>query len=131
VGRYLEGIATLLIVVGLLAFQAPGNSAPEKPKPSASPDSDGKVPIKKVCYHDNPHQAFAHRQAYRNSAGELTGMEVTIYVDTCELRDLGAGPEDVKEFIRHEKGHADGWSHGEGDPKHNPAYYPQIKITGR
>ncbi len=129
--KLLEASATLLIVTILLLVSSPENGRTDTQKPSASPDSDGKVPIRKACYDEQPHQSWAHRQAYRNDAGDLTKMEVTIYVDMCELKDLGAGPQDIKSFIKHEKAHADGYIHFEGDPSVNAAYYPSVKITKR
>jgi hypothetical protein len=122
----LEGIATLLIVIGFLVatFQVPGNTTS---RPTYPADSDGEVPVKKACYDKMPKQAWTHREFYE----QKTKVQATIYVDTCELDDLGAGTQDTKNFIAHEKAHAKGWQHGEGNPETNAAYYPTVDITGR
>jgi hypothetical protein len=100
----LEGLATLVIVTGFLVatFQVPGNTTS---RPSYPADSDGEVPVKEACYDKMPKQAWTHRQFSESG----TKVQATIYVDTCELRDLGAGTQDTKNFIAHEKAHAKGW----------------------
>jgi hypothetical protein len=68
------------------------------------------------------------RHEYPDGSEKVWG---TIYLDECKLRDRGAGPEDEKNFIDHELGHAAGWEHGQGTPETNPAYYPDVEVTGR
>jgi hypothetical protein len=122
----LEESATLLIVTGFLiaTFDVPGNTTS---RPSYPADSDGDVPVKKACYDKMPKNAWTDRKFSENKMK----VEATIYVDTCELDDLEAGPQDIKNFIKHEKSHAEGWQHGEGNPETNAAYYPTVDITGR
>jgi hypothetical protein len=106
------------------AFDVPGNTTS---RPSYPADSDGDVPIKEACNDKMPKNAWTHRLFSENN----TKVEATIYVDTCELDDLGAGPQDIENFIEHEKAHAKGWQHREGTPETNAAYYPTVDITGR
>jgi hypothetical protein len=61
----LKGLATLVICLAFLvtAFQeVPATTA--DPRPSNPPDSDGKVPIKSVCYDPRSEEAWFHRVVY-------------------------------------------------------------------
>jgi len=93
-------------------------------------DSDGRVPIKRVCHADKQWESWYRwdKYEYPDGSEKVVG---TIYLDECKLRDLGAGPDDEKNFIDHERGHAAGWGHGQGTPETNPAYHPKVKVTGR
>jgi hypothetical protein len=85
---------------------------------------------KSVCYDPKSEEAWFHRGVY-DYADRRQKVVVKIYVDTCELRDLGARRNDLLRFIAHKKAHAKGWEHGEETPKTNAAYYPSVEITGR
>jgi hypothetical protein len=53
-----------------------------------------------------------------------------IVYDTCEMRRLGAGPNDWGRLRAHERAHTRGWGHYEAPRRDNPAYYPRVRICG-
>jgi hypothetical protein len=54
-----------------------------------------------------------------------------ITYDVAKMNRLGAGPNDWRNLIRHERGHTQGWDHGAGNPATNPAFHDTMPITGR
>ncbi len=88
-------------------------------------DSDGYVPVYEVCLPPDP------------ELGEIGGgyvptfngptVEGFIFVNTCALERLGAGPNDIEYVIAHEMGHAAGLEHSD-DP--SDPMYEAYRITG-
>ena len=98
-------------------------------------DSDGDVPVKYVC---DPHyklpRGLGNGDPYIGRTWtQVRGDEVRIriYINKCVLERAGAGKQDIRNVVRHERAHAKGWDHYEGTPETNPAYYPNYRITGK
>jgi hypothetical protein len=52
----------------------------------------------------------------------------TIYVNECRMKYFSYTEEERLGVIRHERGHARGWDHGEGTPETNPAYHADYDL---
>lgn len=94
---------------------------------SAQADSDRRVPVVRVCYGLEGNNVGLY--SWRLYSNEY--VEGVIYLDRCKMRDLGFGKRDRIAVLRHERAHSLGWSHYEGHPSRNAAYYPSITPTGR
>ena len=98
-------------------------------------DSDGDIPIKYVCDpryklprglpNGNPYIG----RTWTQQRGD--DVRIRIYINKCVLERAGAGKQDIRNVVRHERAHARGWDHYEGSPRTNPAYYPNYSITGK
>ncbi len=136
------GLALIaLALVGLALFQAPGIEAAEtyhygsgKTIPA---DTNGSVKLVKMCEPEgnpkwnNEGGAWVGRYGWktiRDESGNVKEIQGTIYLNECRMRDLGYTPEERLGVIQHERGHARGWDHGEGDPEQNPAYHADYDL---
>ena len=119
------------MALGLLAAlpQAPGETAPnddEKPRPV---DTDGVIPYRLEC--DLKGNWGGRHYGHWETVDGKVIMESEVALNWCRLAMQGAGPMDVHRILEHERAHARGWRHYEGDQSVNAAYDPRaIRITG-
>jgi hypothetical protein len=97
-------------------------------------DTDGHVPIKNKCEPDgNPDwgEEWVGRYGWksvRDEAGNVEEVRGSIYVNECRMKNLSYTEEERLGVIRHERGHARGWDHGEGTPETNPAFHADYDL---
>ena len=53
----------------------------------------------------------------RDESDNVEEVRGTIYVNECRMKNLSYTEEETLGVIRHERGHARGWDHGEGTPR--------------
>jgi len=121
--------------VGLIVFAAWWYAGMPRPGQEPAPaDTDGVVPLSSVCKPDEEWTAATYHDL-RVKDGEVVEVMARIEVNDCKLDELGAGSEDRRETIAHERAHARGLSHFEGSPfrwseNYNPAFWPRGRIEG-
>ncbi len=74
-------------------------------------------------YNINTKKVYVESGGYYRQPG---GIDRSIVYDICKLKD--AGPTDWKKIKAHERGHAEGWAHGEGSPSINPSYDTRYRL---
>lgn len=94
---------------------------------STGADSDGIVPVHRVCYGLEGNVVGRYSWT-RYSNGYVEGA---IHLDRCKMGAYGFGQNDRLAVLRHERAHSLGWSHYEGTPSTNAAYFPATTATGR
>ena len=106
-----------LAVAAILAASVPAQAEHQ-------PDSDGYAPVVSVCDAEGVWTATHVPTKQANEDGPYVFS--IIVLNECKLAEIGAGPAEVYETIRHEQAHAAGWDHCEGTPETNPAYWPYV-----
>lgn len=113
VARWAAKLAAGFVLAGVMAVAAADDA-------EAMADSDGYVPVVYSCWAGNEVGLYS----WYFDGYTVTG---TIYINSCLLDSMGAGPGDYQAVIDHEMGHALGYGHS-----HDPysAMYPVVAITG-
>ena len=83
-------------------------------------DSDGYVPIYRACFEGD--RGAVYLPYYNGST-----IEGSIVLNECALQRLGVGPNDLRQLLEHEMGHARGLLHS-NDP--SDIMYPYQLVTG-
>lgn len=116
-------LLTLLVVPAALADYSFGVG-----RGFAKPDTNGYVPE----YYDavgTCNDGVLAKTHYQYDSSQWYGPHVMwIVYDTCEMERLGATSAGWERLMKHERAHSRGWQHGEGDPKYNDAYSPQVAV---
>jgi hypothetical protein len=93
------------------------------------PDSNGYVPEYIVQTVGTCTDGILATTHYEYNTSVWYGPNVMwIEYDSCEMDRLGATPAGWDRVKAHERAHSRGWQHGEGDPKYNDAFYPQVNV---
>ncbi len=117
-GGKVKALGTVALgLVAILVAAVPADA-------SHPPDSDGYAPIVSVCDSQGLWAATHIPTEQANEDGPYTFS--IIVLNECLMEEMGFGPEEVYETIRHEQAHAAGWDHCEGTPEENPGFWPYV-----